>query len=72
MLDRRSSGFKSSSGKGKAAVWERDGDAGFETFWVRGRDFERSVVTGRLAREVESDEGVEGYVGRGGWKGIDI
>lgn len=65
-LDRRSSGFKLGAG----GVWERDGDSGFEPFLVRGRDFERSVVTGRLAREVESDEGVEGYVGRAGWTGI--
>lgn len=67
MLDRRSSGFK----PGKSGVWERDGDGGFETFYVRGRDFERSVVTGRLARDVERDEGVEGFVGRGGWTGIE-
>jgi hypothetical protein len=31
---------------------------------VLGAEAERSVVTGRLAREVESDEGVEGFVGR--------
>lgn len=65
-LDRRSSGFK----PGTLGVWERDGEGGFEPFFVRGRDFERSVVTGRLAREVERDEGVEGYVGRAGWTGI--
>jgi hypothetical protein len=65
-LDRRSSGFI----PGQAGVWERDGEKGFEPFFVRGRDFERSVVTGRLAREVESDEGVEGFVGRAGWIGI--
>lgn len=66
MLDRRSSGFLPSQGK-----WQRDGDAGFEPFLVRGRDYERSVVTGRLAREVEADEAVEGYVGRAGWIGIE-
>jgi hypothetical protein len=38
---------------------------------VRGRDYERSIVTGRLARDVESDEGVEGFVGRGGWVRIE-
>jgi hypothetical protein len=69
MLDRRNSGFVS-TGKTASGMWERDGEAGFEAFHVRGRDFERSVVTGRLARDVESDEGVEGYVGRGGWVGI--
>ena len=45
--------------------------AGFESFLVRGRDVERSVVTGRLAREVESDEGVQGFVGRSGWVGVE-
>jgi hypothetical protein len=44
---------------------------GFKPFLIRGRDHERSVVTGRLAREVESDEGLEGFVGRGGWAGIE-
>jgi ketosteroid isomerase-like protein len=72
MLDRQSSGFvfdHSGGGKGK---WVRgaSGD-GFESFLVRGREHERSVVTGRLARDVESDEGVEGFVGRGGWVGIE-
>jgi hypothetical protein len=66
-LDRQNSGFvldKSGGGKGK---WV----GGFEPFLVRGREHERSVVTGRLAREVESDEGIEGFVGRGGWTGIE-
>jgi hypothetical protein len=52
-------------------LWECDGDGGFEPFIVRGREYERSVVTGRLAAEVEGDEGVEGYVGRAGWVGIE-
>jgi hypothetical protein len=61
-LDRQNSGFaRTPSGK-----WEH----GFEPFIVRGRDFERSIITGRLARDVEQDEGLEGYVGRGGWVGI--
>ena len=34
-----------------------------------GRDVERSVVTGRTAGQVMRDEGVEGFVGRRGWKG---
>lgn len=73
-LDRQSSGFvledpNVSQGKKQ---WRRGEDGmGFEAFFVRGRDHERSVVTGRLAQEVESDEGVEGFVGRGGWTGIE-
>lgn len=70
-LDRQSSGFvqnKSSTEQGK---WSRSEEGGgFETFYIRGREFERSVVTGRLAAEVEADEGVEGYVGRAGWVGV--
>jgi hypothetical protein len=72
-LDRQNSGFVlDQSGEGKGTwVRGRSGGGGFEPFLVRGRDHERSVVTGRLAKEVESDEGVEGYVGRGGWVGIE-
>jgi hypothetical protein len=65
-LDRQNSGFeldKSGGGKGK---W----NGGFTPFLVLGRDHERSIITGRLARDVESDEGVEGFVGRGGWTPI--
>ncbi|KAF2271648.1 uncharacterized protein EI97DRAFT_504796 [Westerdykella ornata] len=66
MLDRRSSGFVAGTGTGAgAATWRRDGNAGFDPFYVRGRDVERSVVTGRLARDVEEDEGVEGIHGSG-------
>jgi hypothetical protein len=70
LLDRASSGFVQERGTG---MWMRRGcgdGEGFEPFLVKGRDFERSVVTGRLAKEVESDEGVKGFVGRGGWIGI--
>jgi hypothetical protein len=43
---------------------------GFEKFWVMGRDVERSVVTGRLAKDIMEDEGVEGYVPRGRWRPV--
>ena len=43
---------------------------GFERFLVLGRDVERSVVTGRLASDILRDEGVEGYVPRGKWRGV--
>ncbi|KAF2972444.1 hypothetical protein GQX73_g1179 [Xylaria multiplex] len=39
-------------------------------FYVRGVDYERSVVTGRRGDEVLRDEGVTGYVGRKGWQAI--
>lgn len=68
-LDRQNSGFTLDQATGKWMHGLNGG--GFEPFLVRGRDHERSVVTGRLAKEVESDEGIEGYVGRGGWVGIE-
>jgi len=39
---------------------------GFERFHVLGRKVEMSVVTGRFATEIIRDEGVEGFVPRGG------
>ncbi|KAJ4313562.1 hypothetical protein N0V94_006886 [Neodidymelliopsis sp. IMI 364377] len=72
LLDRRSSGFVIN----EIGTWVQrrlqDGEVaeGFERFVVRGRDWERSVVTGRLAAEVQSDEGCGEFVGRGGWVGI--
>lgn len=71
-LDRQNSGFildHTGNGKGN---WVRSVDgSGFEPFLVRGRNYEISVVTGRLAREVESEEGVHNFVGRAGWAGIE-
>ena len=82
-LDRLGSGFvRESSGggvNGRTTRWAQrrvdsgvNGEeqfSGFEPFYVRGRDVERSVVTGRTAAEVMRDEGVEGYVSRKGWRG---
>ncbi|KAJ4357524.1 uncharacterized protein N0V89_002100 [Didymosphaeria variabile] len=70
LLDRLSSGFVQERA---AETWVRRGNAkgeGFDPFFILGREVESSVVTGRLAREVERDEGVEGFVGRAGWVGI--
>ncbi|OAQ98740.1 hypothetical protein LLEC1_07724 [Akanthomyces lecanii] len=39
-------------------------------FYVRGRDFERSVITGRLGADILRDEGVDGFVPRMGWKPV--
>jgi len=43
---------------------------GFEPFYVRGPEFERSVITGRTGEEVLADEGVEGFLARKGWRAI--
>jgi hypothetical protein len=65
-LDRKLSGFhKARSGVDEGRwVGERD------TFLVLGRDVERSVVSGRLADEVMSDEGVIMFQGRKMWRAI--
>jgi len=77
-LDRHSSGFvpkySPSNRPSGRTEWVRRLEGGqllgFEPFFVRGREVERSVVTGRLAGEVLRDEGVEGYVGRRGWRAV--
>lgn len=73
-MDRLASGFVPSSDKDGTKVWVRkqEGDdlAGFEPFFVKGKEVERSVVTGRLSAEILHDEGVEGYVGRKGWRPV--
>lgn len=69
-LDHENSGFvqlKHGQNKGR---WVRKVRQGFEPFFVLGAEVEQSVVTGRLAREVESDEGVEGFVGRANWEPV--
>ena len=75
-MDRASSGFVPVRDKRTGTrTWTRkrgrDGTLqGFERFWVMGRDVERSVVTGRLAKDVMEDEGVEGYIPRGLWRPV--
>ncbi|GAD94012.1 conserved hypothetical protein [Paecilomyces variotii No. 5] len=79
-LDRLNSGFEPASttrsGSGKKS-WIRKGNdgvnqelLGFEPFYIRGPEVERSVVTGRLGKEVLEDEGVEGFTPRRGWKPV--
>ncbi|KPI39590.1 uncharacterized protein AB675_3439 [Cyphellophora attinorum] len=43
---------------------------GFARFHVLGREHERSIVTGRLAADILSDEGVERYVPRALWRAV--
>ena len=74
-LDRHSSGFARLAESDGAKRWVRRRDeegrlGGFETFFVRGREVERSVVTGRMGGDVLGDEGVEGFVGRKGWRAV--
>lgn len=82
-LDRESSGFerritynKSLIGSSsRKSTWVRSLDKnkvlrGFEPFYVQGPDAERSVVTGRLGNDVLSDEKVDGFVPRKGWRAV--
>lgn len=74
-LDRHGCGFTPLVDGDGARRWvrRRDEDGrllGFEAFFVRGRDRERSVVTGRTAEEVMVDEGVEGVEARKGWRAV--
>ncbi|KAJ4394110.1 hypothetical protein N0V93_003327 [Gnomoniopsis smithogilvyi] len=78
-LEREACGFVKGRRDGK--VWWERKDEGQEAadgdgnrlkwpFYVRGPEYERSVVTGRLGKDVLKDEGVVGYVGRKGWRPI--
>ena len=77
-MDRHASGFcplpieNRSQGSRKMWTRRRDGKMllGFEPFFVKGRELERSVVTGRTADELMADEGVQGFVGRKGWRPV--
>lgn len=65
-LDRFNSGFRKARDGRNASRWT----GGWDAFYVRGRDHERSVITGRLADDVMSDEGVKKFVGRKMWRPI--
>lgn len=77
-MDRYASGFRPTlrdkASNGGRRQWERRREGskllGFEPFYVRGKEEERSVTTGRTAEEVMKDEGVEGFEGRKGWKAV--
>ncbi|EFQ99805.1 hypothetical protein MGYG_02817 [Nannizzia gypsea CBS 118893] len=78
-LDRVNSGFDRCVDSTRAVRWARKEEAspgngaspsGFEPFFVRGPDFERSVLTGRLGSDVLSDEAVVGFRGRRGWRAV--
>jgi hypothetical protein len=70
LLDRVSSGFVQDAGTGKWVGKSEEQGQGFVPFFVRGRDYERSVVTGRVAREVEKNDNVANFKGRNGWVAV--
>lgn len=69
-MDRANCGFmKEKSGDRKVTWTPKDEETKMKyPFYVRGREYEMSVVTGRKAEDVLEDEGVVGFVPRGGWK----
>lgn len=78
-LDRLGSGFvkrkvegRSKWVKGQDTEYEEEGDEDRLKwpFVIRGAEFERSVVTGRLGNDVLRDEGVTDFRGRKGWRPI--
>lgn len=77
-LDRENSGFQPKRGldtfnrSKKTWVRKQDGDRllGFDPFYVRGPEYERSVVTGRLGSDVLDDENVQGFVPRQRWRAV--
>ncbi|KFZ09570.1 hypothetical protein V502_08652 [Pseudogymnoascus sp. VKM F-4520 (FW-2644)] len=71
-LDREGSGFCKAE---RDRIWKRRegrGGAleGFEPFYVKGVEEERSVVTGMKAKHVMREAGVVGFVRRKGWRAI--
>lgn len=76
-LDRENSGFERKHGldaNDRAKTWVRksseEGFLGFEPFYVRGPDVDRSVVTGRLGYDVFDDEDVQRFIPRKGWRPV--
>lgn len=67
-----SSGYENSTSKQR--VWKRkptrDGALGFDVFYVRGPEIERSIVTSRRGQDVLHDEEVADFQPRKGWKAI--
>ncbi|KAJ5632428.1 hypothetical protein N7490_008767 [Penicillium lividum] len=79
-LDRQNCGFEprpsneTGTPPSKKRHWtpivSHDKVRGFDSFCVRGPDVERSVLTGRLAKDVLDDEKVEEFVPRRGWRPV--
>ncbi|KAJ6787036.1 hypothetical protein PWT90_08841 [Aphanocladium album] len=84
-LERNLSGFESRRSESGRAFWlpkntttvdvDRRGEQDEEAclsypFYVRGRDYERSVITGRLGADILHDEGVTDFVPRMGWNSV--
>ncbi|KAM0288079.1 hypothetical protein ACHAQH_000147 [Verticillium albo-atrum] len=77
-MDRVASGFvKRRGAKGAKPRWELESeecqgqDERFTyPFYVRGPEFERSLITGRLGSDILRDEGVADFIRRKGWRPV--
>lgn len=70
-LDRHNSGFVKEDGKWVRRPTRGDGEpGGFDAFFVLGSEVERSVVTGRLSKEIMEDEGIAGFRPRKMWRPV--
>jgi hypothetical protein len=69
-MDKANCGFVKGKSKDGKVIWSPKDEETRKKypFYIRGREYERSVVTGRKAADVLEDEGVVGFVPRGGWK----
>lgn len=67
-LDRQNCGLRKARTGSEAGSGRWIGE--WEAFYVRGREHERSIVTGRNADEVMADEGVKMFIGRRMWRPI--
>lgn len=84
-LERTLSGFQPQKSESNRAIWqpaERVADEFDKSgsmnkgsrlpypFYVRGREHERSIITGRLGADILRDERVDGFVPRMGWNPV--
>jgi len=69
-MDKSNCGFVKGKTKEGKVLWTPGNEEARKRypFFVKGRDIETSVVTGRRAADILFDEGVVGFVPRGGWK----
>lgn len=65
-LDKENAGFRKARRGPERGSWVGDWDP----FFVRGREIERSIVTGRSADQVMEDASVDKFVGRKMWRPI--
>jgi hypothetical protein len=66
-LDKLNSGLVKAQSGPDEGNWVPASGKSFGSFFIRGADIEKSIVTARTSEQVMSDEGVEGFVPRRRW-----